>query len=294
MGLSENMHKVIVGNLFSFIIAMERVSVQMMNPHLKALEAKSIYIIREAYHAIDPLAMLWSIGKDSTALLWLVRKAFLGRVPFPLVLLDTGMELPEVYAFRDRLIAEWGLDCVNHMCPPEEDMDQTLPPATRAAMRKTEGLKTLLEERQYKGLILGIRRDEQSMRAKERVFSPRNPDGSWDFKDQPPEFWDQYKTEFPDGAHIRIHPLLQWTELDIWEYTKAQNIPYVPLYLARDGMRYRSLGEKNITFPIQSNASTIDEIIEELRTTKTSERAGRSMDKETESSFEVLRQRGYM
>lgn len=265
-----------------------------MNAHLKALEAKSIYIIREAYHSIDPLAMLWSIGKDSTALLWLVRKAFLGRVPFPMVLLDTGMELPEVYEFRDKIIKEWDLDCINHMCPPEEDMDQTLPPNTRAAMRKTEGLKTLLEEKQYKGLILGIRRDEQSMRAKERVFSPRNADGSWDFKDQPPEFWDQYKTEFPDGAHIRIHPLLQWTEIDIWEYTKAEGIPYVPLYLAKDGKRYRSLGEKNITFPVESNASTIDEIIEELKTTKTSERSGRSMDKETESSFETLRQRGYM
>lgn len=265
-----------------------------MNTHLRALEAKSIYIIREAYNSIDPLAMLWSIGKDSTALLWLVRKAFLGRVPFPLVLLDTGMELDEVYQFRDQLIKDWNLECINHMCPPEVEMDQTLPPATRAAMRKTEGLKTLLEERNYKGLILGIRRDEQAMRAKERVFSPRKADGSWDFKDQPPEFWDQYKTDFPDGTHIRVHPLLHWTELDIWEYTKAQNIPCVPLYFSREGMRYRSLGEKNITFPIKSDASNIDEIINELRTTKTSERAGRSMDSETESSFETLRQRGYM
>ena len=105
-----------------------------MNAHLKALEAKSIYIIREAYNSIDPMAMLWSIGKDSTALLWLVRKAFLGRVPFPLVLLDTSMELDEVYEFRDQLIKDWNLDCINHMCPPEEDMDQTLPPAPRAAM----------------------------------------------------------------------------------------------------------------------------------------------------------------
>ena len=161
-------------------------------------------------------------------------------------------------------------------------------------MRKTEGLKTLLEKHKYKGLILGIRRDEQAMRAKERVFSPRKADGSWDFKDQPPEFWDQYKTDFPDGTHIRVHPLLHWTELDIWEYTKAQNIPCVPLYFSREGMRYRSLGEKNITFPIKSDASNIDEIINELRTTKTSERAGRSMDSETESSFETLRQRGYM
>jgi sulfate adenylyltransferase subunit 2 len=132
------------------------------------------------------------------------------------------------------------------------------------------------------------------MRAKERVFSPRSFDGSWDYKDQPPEFWDQYKTEFPDDTHVRIHPLLQWTELDIWEYTKRENIPCVPLYFARDGKRYRSLGEKNITFPVDSTASTLDEIIEELKITRTTERAGRSMDNETEDSFERLRRSGYM
>jgi sulfate adenylyltransferase subunit 2 len=265
-----------------------------MNNHLKALEAQSIYIIREAYAKVDPLAMLWSIGKDSTAMLWLVRKAFFGRVPFPLALLDTNMEMDEVYAFRDRLAKEWNLDVISHPCPPEEDMDKTLPPATRAAMRKTEGLKTLLKEKQFKGILCGIRRDEQGLRAKERVFSPRSLDGSWDFKDQPAEFWDQYKTDIPDGCHLRIHPILQWTELDIWEYTKAQNIPVCELYYARNGMRYRSLGEKNITFPVESTASTIDEIIEELKVTRVSERAGRSMDKETEDSFERLRSQGYM
>ncbi len=271
-----------------------------MHNHLDELEAKSVYIIREAYNRLHPMAMLWSIGKDSTAMLWLVRKAFFGRVPFPVVLLDTGMEMQEVYDFRDRLIKEWDLDCITHMCPPEEEMDQTLPPATRAAMRKTEGLKTLLEEKQYKGVICGIRRDEQGLRAKERVFSPRSFDGQWDFKDQPPEFWDQYKTEFPEGAHLRIHPILHWTETAIWRYTKREDIPRCDLYFAKkDGksgkmMRYRSLGEKNITAPIESSASTIDEIIEELETTNTSERAGRAMDKETEDSFEKLRARGYM
>ena len=175
-----------------------------------------------------------------------------------------------------------------------------LPPATRAAMRKTEGLKTLLEKEKYKGIIAGIRRDEQGLRAKERVFSPRTLDGAWDFKDQPPEFWDQYKTDFPEGCHLRIHPILHWTEVDIWRYTKRENIPCVPLYFARKDelsgkmMRYRSLGEKNITFPVESPASNIDEVIAELETTKTSERAGRSMDKETEDSFEKLRARGYM
>ena len=265
-----------------------------MNQHLKALEADSIYILREAYHTISPLAMLWSVGKDSTALLWLVRKAFLGKVPFPLVLLDTGMEFPELYEFRDRLIKEWNLECLSHICPPENAHDKALPPDARAAMRKTQGLKSLLDTHHYNGLILGIRRDEQSIRAKERVFSPRSVDNNWDFKGQPPEFWDQYQTGCPEGAHIRVHPLLQWTELDIWEYTKAQNIPCVPLYFARNGKRYRSLGEKNITAPIDSHAATLDEIIAELKTTRTAERSGRTMDKEIESSFEILRQQGYM
>ncbi len=265
-----------------------------MHTHLDELEAKTIYIIREAYNRLHPLGMMWSIGKDSTALLWMVRKAFYGRVPFPVVLLDTEQELDEVYAFRDRLIKEWDLKCITHLCPPEEKMDQTLPPNTRAAMRKTEGLKVLMEERGFKGMIAGIRRDEQGLRAKERVFSPRSFDGSWDFKDQPPEFWDQYKTDFPAGCHLRVHPILHWSEIDIWRYHERENIPFCELYLARDGKRYRSLGEKNITFPVESTASSIEDIIEELQTTKTSERAGRAMDKETEDSFEKLRARGYM
>lgn len=265
-----------------------------MSASLDDLESRSIYILREAYSGLHPLAMLWSMGKDSTALLWLVRKAFFGRVPFPLVLLDTGMELPEVYEFRDKLTREWSLPVLNEACPPEGEMDPSLPPATRAAMRKTEGLKNLLRREKYRGIIVGIRRDEQSMRAKERVFSPRSIEGTWDFKDQPAEFWDQYKVDIPDGYHVRVHPLLHWTELDIWRYIKRENIPCVPLYFARDGKRYRSLGEKNITFPISSNAMTIDDIIHELETTKTSERSGRAMDHEAEDSFEILRTRGYM
>ncbi len=265
-----------------------------MYTYLKDLESQSIYIIREAYNRINPLAMMWSIGKDSTALLWLVRKAFFGKVPFKLVLLDTEMELPEVYEFRDKYTKEWNLDVHNEICPPEDQMDPTLPPATRAAMRKTEGLKNVMRNFGFRGVFAGIRRDEQSMRAKERIFSPRTIDGDWDYKDQPAEFWDQYKTEFPQGCHVRIHPLLHWTEVDIWRYTKQENIPTVPLYFAQGGKRYRSLGEKNITFPVDSNASTIDEIIEELETTKTSERSGRAMDRETEDSFEKLRSSGYM
>ncbi|MEC8665416.1 MAG: sulfate adenylyltransferase subunit CysD [Pseudomonadota bacterium] len=266
-----------------------------MYSYLDDLEQRSIYIIREAFNRIDQLAMLWSIGKDSNVMLWLVRKAFYGRIPFDICQLDTEMELPEVYEFRDMLVKEWNIPLKVELCPPEEDMDQTLPPATRAATRKTEGLRNLMKREKYAGIIAGIRRDEQSMRAKERVFSPRTLDGDWDFKDQPAEFWDQYKTEFPEGCHVRIHPLLHWTEVDIWRYTKRENIPVVPLYFANaEGKRYRSLGEKNITAPIDSKAATIDEIIHELETTKTSERAGRAMDNETEDSFEKLRAHGYM
>jgi sulfate adenylyltransferase subunit 2 len=261
---------------------------------LDDLEARSIAILREAYFRVSPLAMLWSMGKDSTALLWLARKAFFGSVPFPVVLLDTEMELPEVYTFRDELQRDWNLDYKNEMCPPESSVDQTLPPATRAAARKTAGLRELIARERYRGVIVGIRRDEQATRAKERVFSPRMPDGAWDVKHQPPELWDVYHTDVPDGHHLRIHPLLDWTEVDIWRYTKRENIPIVPLYLARDGMRYRSLGEKNITVPVPSNASSIDEIIAELETTRAPERAGRTMDNETEDAFERLRTGGYM
>jgi sulfate adenylyltransferase subunit 2 len=152
----------------------------------------------------------------------------------------------------------------------------------------------MLREQKFDAVFVGIRRDEQAMRAKERVFSPRHVDGTWDVKEQPPEFWGYYTTSVPDGAHLRVHPLLSWTELDIWEYTLRENIPYVPLYLARDGKRYRSLGEKNITVPIDSNADSIEAIIAELRSTRVPERAGRTMDNESEASFERLRAGGYM
>jgi len=261
---------------------------------LDTLEARSIAILREAYFRVAPLCMLWSMGKDSTALLWLARKAFLGEVPFPVVLLDTGMELPEVYEFRDRLAAEWNLSLHNEDCPPESSVDQTLGPNARAAARKTEGLRALIERNGYRGVIVGIRRDEQVTRAKERVFSPRAADGSWDVARQPPELWDAFHTDLPADAHLRVHPLLDWTEIDVWRYTQRENIPIVPLYLARDGKRYRSLGEKNIPVPIDSSAPSIEEIIEKLATTRKPERAGRVMDHESEDAFERLRAGGYM
>jgi 3''-phosphoadenosine 5''-phosphosulfate sulfotransferase (PAPS reductase)/FAD synthetase and related enzymes len=262
--------------------------------HLDVLESKSIYIIREAFNRIDKLGMLWSIGKDSNVMLWMARKAFFGHIPFPLLNIDTGKKFPEVYEFRDRITKEWNLDVRIGGCPPVEEMDQSLPPAARSAARKTAGLKRLIAEGGYNGLIAGIRRDEEGTRAKERVFSPRSESNTWNFRDQPPEFWDQFNTEFAPGTHVRVHPLLHWTEMDIWLYTRRENIPLVPLYFARDGKRYRSLGDQDITFPVDSNADTVDLIIEELKYSKIAERAGRAMDHEAEDSFERLRAEGYL
>lgn len=258
------------------------------------MESKSIYILREAFNKIDNLAMLWSLGKDSNAMVWLAKKAFFGHVPFPLVHIDTEKKFPEMYAFRDRYEKEWDLDLRRGICPPVEEMDPTLPPAARSAARKTAGLKAMLDKEGFTGVIAGIRRDEEGTRAKERVFSPRGEQNTWDFRDQPPEFWDQFKTDFAPGTHLRIHPILHWTEIDIWRYVQREGIPTIDLYFSKNGKRYRSLGDKDITFPLDSTASTIDEIIDELKTTKIAERSGRAMDHESEDAFERLRADGYM
>lgn len=275
--------------------------------HLDRLEAQSIFIFREAFHAIDKLAMLWSFGKDSNVMIHLARKAFFGQVPFPLIHCDTQLEMEEVYAFRDIYAKEWGVNLISHTCPPIEDTDPTLPHAARIASRKTLGLKEVVEKFGFVGIIAGIRRDEEATRAKERVFSPRGQEGNWDVKEQPPEFWDQFKTDYAPGTSLRVHPLLHWTELDIWLYIERENIAIVPLYYAKayhelegrdfggKSMRFRSLGEKGITWPIESVADTIESIIAELRVTKVSERSGRPMGAdEDESSFERLRADGYM
>ncbi|MBM3598433.1 MAG: sulfate adenylyltransferase subunit 2 [Alphaproteobacteria bacterium] len=262
--------------------------------HLDALESQSIYVLREAFNKFDKLMMLWSLGKDSNVMVWLARKAFFGHVPFPVVHVDTEKKFPEMYAFRERYAREWGLNLIVDFCPPIEEMDPTLPPAARSAARKTYGLKNLVAKHGFTAIIAGIRRDEEGTRAKERVFSPRGENAEWDVRDQPPEFWDQYKTDFAPGTHLRIHPLLHWTELDVWRYVKRERIPLVDLYFAKSGKRYRSLGDQDITHPVASNAATIDEIIAELETTKVPERAGRAMDHEAEDSFERLRAAGYM
>ncbi len=261
---------------------------------LDELKSQSIFILREAFARLKHIAILWSLGKDSNVMIWLARKAFFGRVPCPVMHVDTGKKFPEMYAFRDRYAREWGLDLLIESCPPIEAVDATLPPAARSAARKTGGLKLALAKHGFDGLVAGIRRDEEATRAKERVFSPRGAEGLWDVRDQPAEFWNHFNASPPPGAHLRIHPILHWTESDIWAYTRREGMPVLSLYLARDGKRYRSLGDTDITFPVTSNAGTVDEIIAELDTTRVPERSGRAMDHESEDAFERLRKSGYL
>ena len=265
-----------------------------MDDHLINLENESIYILRQAFRSIKNIAMLWSLGKDSNVMVWLALKAFLGKIPFPLVHVDTGKKFKEMYDFREKYKKIWQINLIKEKCPPIDSIDPSLPPAARSAARKTEGLKTVIKDNGFKGVIAGIRRDEQGTRAKERVFSPRDEFGKWQPKNQPPEFWDQSNFNYPNSVHLRIHPILSWTEIDIWRYIKSQNIPVVNLYFSKKGKRYRSLGDKDITNPVSSDAENLDQIIEELEKTKISERSGRAMDHEQEDVFEKLRTSGYM
>ena len=268
--------------------------------YLSKLENQSIYILREAFNRFENLAMLWSIGKDSTVLLWLARKAFLGHVPFPLVHVDTTYKIASMIEYRDQLVKDWKLQLVVGKNEPVLASGVTYPngKATRVeccGTLKKDALKQVLDKHHFTGVIVGVRRDEEPTRAKERYFSPRDKNMEWNVDDQPPELWDQFKTEFETGPHIRIHPLLHWTELNVWEYIEREKIPVIPLYFANaKGERYRSLGCAPCTFPIKSKAATVSEIIEELRHTKTSERSGRAQDKESEDAFEKLRRDGYM
>jgi sulfate adenylyltransferase subunit 2 len=268
--------------------------------YLSKLESQSIYILREAFNKVEDLAMLWSIGKDSTVLLWLARKAFFGHVPFPLVHVDTSYKIPSMIEYRDRLVQDWQLQLVVGRNEAVLAAGATYPngQTTRVgccAALKKDALKQVLEQHRFTGVIVGVRRDEEPTRAKERYFSPRDRNMEWNVEDQPPELWDQFKTDFAQGTHIRVHPLLHWTELNIWEYIERENIPVIPLYFANEkGERYRSLGCAPCTSPIRSTARSVREIIEELRQTKTTERSGRAQDKESEDAFEKLRRDGYM
>jgi sulfate adenylyltransferase subunit 2 len=291
--------------------------------HLDKLEAQSIYVLREAYREFKPLGMLWSIGKDSTALLWLARKAFFGHVPFDLIHIDTAYKISTMAEYRDRLTQEWKLNMVvgkneealrNKITFPDGTADRL----TCCKFLKTDALQATLSGKgkryrfnhatgsyevdkktlPYAGIIAGIRADEEGSRSKERYFSPRDIANVWDISEQPPELWNQFNTDFPPGCHIRVHPLLDWTELNVWQYIGREHIPVVPLYFNHgEGKRYRSLGCWPCTSPVESEARTIPEIIEELRVGKFSkipERSGREQDKEGDGTLETLRREGYM
>jgi sulfate adenylyltransferase subunit 2 len=291
--------------------------------HLDTLEARSVFLFREAYANFKSLGMLWSIGKDSTVLLWLARKAFFGHVPFPLVHIDTSFKIPEMIAYRDRLAREWKLSLIVGQNREALDAKSTFPDGALdriACCRtlKTEALKATIEgsgvrrrlelgsgqyvtdtdTAPYTGVIVGLRADEEGSRSKERYFSARSEGNQWDIAEQPPEFWNLLKTDFAPGTHVRIHPLLDWTERNIWEYIAREQIPTVSLYYDRgDGTRYRSLGCATCTFPIASTAKNPAEIVVELTSGKLkniAERSGRAQDKDDGGGLETLRRDGYM
>jgi sulfate adenylyltransferase subunit 2 len=290
---------------------------------LHELENTSIYILREAYANFKSLCMLWSMGKDSTVLLWLTRKAFFGHVPFPLMHIDTNFKIPEMIQYRDDLTRQWRLPMIvgkNEEALSQKNtfQDGAVDRITCCRFLKTEALKMTLsgkgrrwrfnhETQQYEedanhepytGVIVGARADEEGSRSKERYFSQRDENQEWNIAEAPPEFWNQYKTDFKPGTSVRIHPLLDWTEVNIWEYIQQENIPTVSLYYNHgDGKRYRSLGCWPCTTAVESEAHDVAEIIEELRTGKFSrvaERSGRAQDKDDGGGLETLRKEGYM
>lgn len=291
--------------------------------YLDGLENTSVHILREAYANFRNLGMLWSMGKDSTVLLWLTRKAFFGHVPFPLVHIDTKYKIPEMIAYRDRLVRQWRLPMIIGINEEALAARTTYPDGqvdrlTCCRLLKTEALTNTINgkgmryrfnhstgeyEREvnpeaFHAIIAGARADEEGSRSKERYFSPRDVHNEWDISDQPPEFWNQFKTEFAPGTNVRVHPLLDWTELNIWEYIERENIPTVSLYYNHgDGKRYRSLGCYPCTFAVESEARTVPEIVTELRSGKFSriaERSGRAQDAEDGGGLEPLRRDGYM
>ena len=273
--------------------------------HLDALEAQSIFIIREAYHHFKNICMPWSMGKDSNVLIWLSKKAFCGHIPYPLLHIDTTYEFPEMLEYRDWAVQYHNLKLIVKINDDARSGSgiykdrgpigfDTADPITCTHELKTVALQQVMAEHQWDALITGIRRDEDPTRAKERYFSPRNAQFEWDYKDQPPEFWGQFATSSAEGEHTRVQPLLDWTEADIWRYIQRENILIPKMYFARNGQRYRSLGCQPITKSIPSNAVSIEEIIGELETTRTSERAGRAQDHHERNAMQKLRAKGFM
>ena len=295
-------------------------------PHLNVLEAESIHILREvAAQAANPV-VLYSIGKDSSVLLHLLRKAFFpARPPVPLLHIDTTWKFRDMIAFRDALVARHGLELRTHTNP--EGLAQNINPFDHGSIvynqvMKTDALKQALTEGKYDIAIGGARRDEERSRAKERIFSVRGPGHVWDPKRQRPELWNLYNASLGPGETLRVFPLSNWTELDIWTYIQTEAIEIVALYFAaerpvvlRDGamivvdddrmrlhpgelptrrmVRFRSLGCYPFSAAVESSARTLDDIVAEMRTTRISERAGRLIDQDQDSSMEAKKREGY-
>jgi sulfate adenylyltransferase subunit 2 len=262
----------------------------MIKQDLNELEEKSIYIIREATTNFKNVAALWSMGKDSTTMLALARKAFLGKVPFPVIHIDNSIDFPETYTYREMLAKKWKLNLIVEKSEIKEEMSGF----ACCGANKTIALKKVMKKYGFDALIVSIRRDEHGVRAKERYMSPRDANFKWDYKNQPAEVWGNYLSKMDKGEHFRVHPLLNWNEIDIWSYLKQEKVPLNPLYLSRNGLRYRSLGCTHCTVPLKSDAKNIDDIINELETTGTEERSGRSQDKEKLYVMEKLRALGYL
>jgi sulfate adenylyltransferase subunit 2 len=298
--------------------------------HLKQLEAESIHIIREVAAEFDNPVMLYSIGKDSAVMLHLARKAFFpGKLPFPVMHVDTRWKFQEMYSFRDKMVAEMGLDLITHVNP--EGIAQDINPFTHGSAKhtdvmKTEGLKQALDKYGFDAAFGGARRDEEKSRAKERVYSFRDNKHRWDPKNQRPELWSVYNGKVKKGESIRVFPLSNWTELDIWQYIYLEGIPIVPLYFAAERkviekngtlimidddrilehlsdeekariqtkmVRFRTLGCYPLTGAVDSTATTLPEIIQEMLLTRTSERQGRVIDHDQSGSMEEKKRQGY-
>jgi len=294
--------------------------------HLKQLEAESIHIIREVAAEFERPVMLYSIGKDSAVMLHLAIKAFYpGKLPFPLMHVDTTWKFKEMIEFRDKLIKDLDLDLIVHK--NQEGIDQGIGPFTHGSQKhtevmKTDSLKQGLNKYKFDAAFGGARRDEEKSRAKERVYSFRDKNHRWDPKNQRPELWNIYNGKLDQDESIRVFPLSNWTELDIWQYIHLENIPIVPLYFAKkrpvvekDGMlimvdddrmpigdnekiemkmvRFRTLGCYPLTGAVESTATTLPEIIQEMLLTTTSERQGRLIDHDQSGSMEQKKREGY-
>jgi sulfate adenylyltransferase subunit 2 len=294
--------------------------------YLESLEAESIFIFREVFAECENPVLLYSIGKDSSVLLHLAKKAFYpSKIPFPILHIDTTWKFKEMIKFRDKIIADMGLDLIVHT--NQEGLDQGISPFSHGSavytnVMKTEGLKQALNKYSFNAAFGGARRDEEKSRSKERIFSFRNKNHQWDPKNQRPEMWSLYNARLKKGESLRIFPLSNWTELDVWQYIHQENIPIVSLYMAadrpvvnRDGslimvdddrmqllagetielkrVRYRTLGCYPLTGAIASDAVTLPDIIRELVHGSTSEREGRLIDQDSISSMEKKKLEGY-